>query len=388
VAPETAVIIVAAGSGTRLGADVPKAFVDVAGRTILERSLLSVLGMSEAAQIIVVAPGAQLGDAERIARAAAGVASSYLTVVEGGDTRQQSVAAGLAVLAPEVTVVLVHDSARSLTPASQFERVIASVRSTGAGVIPGLAVADTIKQVDWMGAVEATVDRSALVAVQTPQGFPRGQLVDAYAAAAQDYTDDAALFAASGHPVTVVDGDPLAFKITTPWDLARATSLVSVSTPTVRTGVGIDVHAFDPSAELWLGGLHWPNEPGLAGHSDGDAIAHAVCDALLSAAGLGDIGGQFGTADPRYANAHGAVFLEATLELLASAGFAIGNVAVQVIANRPKLAGRRTEIERHLSALLGAPVSVSATTTDGLGFAGRGEGLTAIATALVSASST
>ena len=385
MAPETAVIIVAAGSGTRLGAEVPKAFVDVAGRTILERSLLSVLGMTAPAQLIVVAPSAQLAEAERIASAAVGAASSYLTVVAGGDTRQQSVAAGLAVLAPEVSVVLVHDSARSLTPASQFERVIASVRSTGAGVIPGLAVADTIKQVDWTGAVETTVDRSALVAVQTPQGFPRGLLVDAYAGADQDYTDDAALFAASGHAVTVVDGDPLAFKITTPWDLARASSLASAPQPSVRTGVGIDVHAFDSSAELWLGGLHWPGEPGLAGHSDGDAIAHAVCDALLSAAGLGDIGGQFGTSDPRYANAHGDLFLAGTLELLSAAGIAIGNVAVQVIANRPKLAGRRIEIEQHLSALLGAPVSVSATTTDGLGFAGRGEGLTAIATALVRA---
>ena len=385
--PTTAVILVAAGSGTRLGADVPKAFVDVAGRTILERALRSVLGMAEPAQVIVVAPSELRAEAERIVRAALGEASIAVNVVAGGDTRQQSVAAGLAVLGDDVDVVLVHDAARSLTPPALFELVIAAVRASGAGVIPGLAVADTIKQIDWMGSVEKTVDRSALVAVQTPQGFPRGVLVAAYASADQDYTDDAALVAAHGTAVTVVDGDPLAFKITTPWDLARAQSLVAPeSAPAAlqwRTGVGIDVHAFDEEAPLWLGGLYWPGEPGLAGHSDGDAIAHAVCDALLSASGLGDIGGRFGTSDKQFENAHGEVFLTATVELVRGAGFEIGNVAVQLIANRPKLAARRAEIEVHLTALLGAPVSISATTADGLGFTGRGEGVTAIATALV-----
>ena len=386
--PTTAVILVAAGSGTRLGADVPKAFVDVAGRTILERALRSVLGMAQPAQLIVVAPSELLPEAGRIATAAVGAASSYVSVVAGGDTRQQSVAAGLAALGDDIDVVLVHDAARSLTPPALFELVIASVRSLGTGVIPGLAVADTIKQIDWMGSVEKTVDRSALVAVQTPQGFPRSVLVAAYASADQDYTDDAALVAAHGTSVTVVDGDPLAFKITTPWDLARAESLVQ-STPVAtqwRTGVGIDVHAFDDDAPLWLGGLYWPGEPGLAGHSDGDAIAHAVCDALLSASGLGDIGGRFGTSDKQFENAHGEVFLTATVELVRGAGFEIGNVAVQLIANRPKLAARRAEIEVHLTALLGAPVSISATTADGLGFTGRGEGVTAVATALVTVS--
>ena len=383
LAPGVAVIVVAAGSGTRLGATVPKAFVEVAGRTILERSLRSVLGMVEPAQVVVVAPHEQLAEAEGIARATFGGASDAVTVVAGGDTRQQSVAAGLAVLDDSVEVVLVHDSARSLTPSSQFETVVARVRETGSGVIPGLAVADTIKQVDWTGAVERTVERSALVAVQTPQGFPREMLVTSYLAADQDYTDDAALVASFGHGVSVVDGDPLAFKITTPWDLARAESLVVPAARGWCTGIGIDVHAFDDTAPLWLGGLEWPGQPGLAGHSDGDALAHAVCDALLSAAGLGDIGGRFGTDDPRFENAHGAVFLEATRDLVAAKGFTIGNVAVQLIGNRPKLAPRRTEVEEYLTALLGAPVSVSATTTDGLGFTGRGEGVTAIATALV-----
>jgi 2-C-methyl-D-erythritol 4-phosphate cytidylyltransferase/2-C-methyl-D-erythritol 2,4-cyclodiphosphate synthase len=148
-------------------------------------------------------------------------------------------------------------------------------------------------------------------------------------------------------------------------------------------GTGIDVHAFDESRPLWLGALYWPAEPGLAGHSDGDAVCHAICDALLSAAGLGDIGSRFGTADSRFVEAHGNVFIEETLEIVRGAGFTVGNVAVQVISNRPKVAPRRVELEAVLSELIGAPVSVSATTTDGLGFTGRGEGVTALATALL-----
>jgi 2-C-methyl-D-erythritol 4-phosphate cytidylyltransferase/2-C-methyl-D-erythritol 2,4-cyclodiphosphate synthase len=380
-----AIIVVAAGSGTRLGAAEPKAFVPVRGATILEHALFGVFSIADAAQVIVVAPAARLDVARELAERVAGAAVAHLTVVAGGDTRQQSVEAGLAVLEPGIEIVLVHDSARSFTPASQFESVIAAVRSTGGGIVPGLAVADTIKQLDWTGAVERTVDRSQLVAVQTPQGFPREGLLAAYAAANDDYTDDAAVFAAAGYAVTVVDGDPLAFKITTPWDLRRAEAIAAENAPQTvsRTGIGIDVHGFDAAAPLWLGGLHWPDEPGLAGHSDGDAVAHAVCDALLSAAGLGDIGGNFGTDDPRFAGAHGDVFLCATVKLVTSAGFSIDNVAVQIVGNRPKVAPRRALMEERMTALVGAPVSVSATTTDGLGFTGRGEGLTAIATALL-----
>jgi 2-C-methyl-D-erythritol 4-phosphate cytidylyltransferase/2-C-methyl-D-erythritol 2,4-cyclodiphosphate synthase len=379
-----AVIIVAAGSGTRLGAAEPKAFVAVGERSILEHALSTVFEIREPVQVVVVAPEGRLDEAGRIARDVAGAASGYLSVVTGGDTRQQSVSAGLAALGPEVEVVLVHDSARAFTPVEQFDAVIAAVRATGGGVIPGLAVADTIKQIDWTGAVERTVDRSQLVSVQTPQGFPRAELQAAYADATDDFTDDAALFALAGHRVTVIDGAALAFKITTPWDLRRAESLTRAAAPQrSRTGIGIDVHAYDDGSPLWLGGVYWPDEPGLAGHSDGDAVSHAICDALLSASGLGDIGGRFGTSDDRFANAHGEVFIRETVSLVTGAGFTIGNVAVQVVANRPKLAGRRIELESQLTLLVGAPVSVSATTSDGLGFTGKGEGLAAIATALL-----
>jgi 2-C-methyl-D-erythritol 4-phosphate cytidylyltransferase/2-C-methyl-D-erythritol 2,4-cyclodiphosphate synthase len=380
-----AVILVAAGSGSRLGAAEPKAFVPIAGRTILERALDGVFSMAEPAQVVVVAPSAMLDEARRQATAVAGAASSYLSVVAGGDTRQQSVSAGLAVIGDGVEVVLVHDSARAFTPPAQLDAVVAAVRSSGSGVVPGLPVADTIKQVDWLGTIERTVDRASLLAVQTPQGFPREQLVAAYAGATDEHTDDAALFAAAGHTVTTIDGDPLAFKITTPWDLRRAESLVAepVAGTDYRTGVGIDVHAYDDESPLWLGGLYWPDQAGLAGHSDGDAISHAICDALLSAAGLGDIGGRFGVSEERFRNAHGEVFIAETVSLVTGSGFEIGNVAVQVIAAHPKLSSRRVELETHLSRMVGAPVSVSATTSDGLGFTGRAEGLTAIATALL-----
>ena len=380
-----AVILVAAGSGSRLGAAEPKAFVPIAGRTILERALDGVFSMAEPAQVVVVAPSAMLDEARRQATAVAGAASSYLSVVAGGDTRQQSVSAGLAVIGDGVEVVLVHDSARAFTPPAQLDAVVAAVRSSGSGVVPGLPVADTIKQVDWLGTIERTVDRASLLAVQTPQGFPREQLVAAYAGATDEHTDDAALFAAAGHAVTTIDGDPLAFKITTPWDLRRAESLVAepVAGTDYRTGVGIDVHAYDDESPLWLGGLYWPDQAGLAGHSDGDAISHAICDALLSAAGLGDIGGRFGVSEERFRNAHGEVFIAETVSLVTGSGFEIGNVAVQVIAAHPKLSSRRVELETHLSRMVGAPVSVSATTSDGLGFTGRAEGLTAIATALL-----
>ena len=152
----------------------------------------------------------------------------------------------------------------------------------------------------------------------------------------------------------------------------------------MRTGIGLDVHAYDDGSPLWLGGLYWPDEPGLAGHSDGDAIIHAICDALLSAAGLGDLGARFGTDDERFEDAASELFLHETLSLVVGAGFAVVNVAVQVVANRPKISVRRDEIEARLGDLVGAPVSVSATTTDGLGFTGRGEGVSALATALLS----
>ena len=199
---------------------------------------------------------------------------------------------------------------------------------------------------------------------------------------------------AAGHEVFTVPGDALAFKITTPADLERARAALTPIAPAAapldrpptlpRIGVGTDVHAFGGDGPLWLAGLEWPGEPALKGHSDGDAVAHAIVDALLAAAGLGDIGRHFGVDQPEYAGAHAEAFLTRTQALLGRRD-GHGNVSVQVQANRPRFAARRAEAEALLSAAVGAPVSVSATTTDGLGFTGAGEGVAAYAVALITA---
>jgi 2-C-methyl-D-erythritol 4-phosphate cytidylyltransferase/2-C-methyl-D-erythritol 2,4-cyclodiphosphate synthase len=397
--PHTAIIVVAAGSGTRLDGGAPKAFVGIDARSILRHALDGVFAAAPA-QVIVVAPTGFEGDAETELQEAAGTRSDLGRVVTGGRTRQESVAAGLAALWGDVRTVLVHDAARALTPPELIDAVAAAV-TREAGVIPALPVVDTLKKVDGE-AVAAPVDRSELAAAQTPQGFPRGPLEAAYAAALAsgiEYTDDAALFAAAGHPVRHIPGAARAFKITTPDDLERARHLLA-SAPSASpaktpvqpapragiplVGVGTDVHAFGGEGELWLGGLAWPGEPALSGHSDGDAVAHAIVDALLGAAGLGDIGEHFGTAHPEYAGAHADVFLRRTRDLLSAAGFEIGNVSAQFQSNRPRFSSRRAEAEQVLSrALGGAPVTVTATTTDGLGFPGRGEGISVTAVALV-----
>jgi 2-C-methyl-D-erythritol 4-phosphate cytidylyltransferase/2-C-methyl-D-erythritol 2,4-cyclodiphosphate synthase len=386
IKPRVAVIVVGAGSGTRLGLNVPKAFVSLAGRPNLSRALESVFAMKESVQVIVTVPSSFAGVAKELISAVPGRNDRESTVILGGSTRQESVAAALAVLEPSVEVVLVHDAARPLTPSAIFDSVVAHVRSSGAGVVPGLPVTDTIKRTDGYGLIVETVDRSILAAVQTPQGFPRTQLVAAHAAAHEEFTDDAALVAAAGYPVSVIEGDHLAFKITTAWELHRAEQLfMTPAGSDIRVGTGTDVHAYDETKPLWLAGMHWPDEVGLRGHSDGDVVSHAMCDALLSAANLGDLGSVFGTSDPKFAAAHGDVFLRETLHLIRDAGFDVVNIAVQIIGNHPIISRRRGEAEKLLTGIVGATVSVAGTTTDALGFTGRGEGMAAIATALVHA---
>ncbi len=382
--PTVAVILLAAGEGLRLGRGEPKAFVHLAGRPILAHALESLAGMRIHPQIVLAVPASHRAIARELMRGVAGLDAERATIVVGGASRQESVRIALDRLQPSIATVLVHDAARPMTPAVIFDSVAAEVERTGEGVITGLAVSDTVKRIDADDRVVETLDRTQLTAVQTPQGFPRAWLEEGHRRATGDRTDDAALVSDAGYPVRVIAGDQLASKITTAWELRRTEEMLQRDpASSIRVGTGADVHAFSDDAELWLAGLHWPGEVGLAGHSDGDVVAHAICDAMLSAVRLGDVGEVFGTADARFAGAHGDVFLSETLRRVRELGYELVNVSVQVVGERPRIASRRREAEAHLSAVLGASVSVAGTTSDALGFTGRGEGVAAIATALV-----
>ncbi|MEY4494654.1 MAG: hypothetical protein RL570_769 [Actinomycetota bacterium] len=388
---DLAVVVVAAGLGTRLGADKPKAFVTLAEKTLIEHALENIAGVPALEQVIIAVPAGHEAQTAELADVALAGTSVRFDVVVGGDTRQQSISIALGVIDPEVKVVLVHDAARALAPASLFTRVASEVRRSGLGAVPVMKIADTVKRVEAdvvrKTVVLETVDRESLRAAQTPQGFPVEKLLDAYAAADAEHTDDASLAQAYGIKIIAVEGDERAFKITTADDLAAAELrfVGADGNDNLRTGIGTDVHRFteDSAKPLFLGTVIWPGERGLDGHSDGDAVSHAIVDALLSAAGLGDIGSNFGVDRPEFAGANGRVFIEATLALLKQHGFSVRNVAVQIIGNRPKVSPMRAEVEKVLTEIVGAPVTLGATTTDGLGFLGNSEGVAAVATALI-----
>ena len=375
-----AVVLVAAGRGERLDAGKPKALVHIAGLTLLEHAIARVVGTEGLVQLVITAtPGFE---SEFIELASPHVPEEIeLSVVSGGETRQESIAKALAQVTQAAEVILVHDAARAFTPTEVFDRVVDEVIASGCGVVPVIAVHDTVKRASGNEVLE-TVDRSELRAAQTPQGFPAQLLRDAYAKLTNEHTDDAALVQAFGARVVSVPGDRMGMKVTTRDDLILASHLIGGEQ---RTGIGTDTHRFsdDTAKPLFLGTIEWPGERGLDGHSDGDALSHAIVDALLSAAGLGDIGSNFGVDRLEFAGANGQVFLAATVDKLRTAGFAVINVSAQIIGNRPKVAPMREKVEQTLTALIQAPVTISATTTDGLGFLGNTEGVAVVASALI-----
>ncbi|MGA0852501.1 MAG: 2-C-methyl-D-erythritol 4-phosphate cytidylyltransferase [Candidatus Nanopelagicaceae bacterium] len=374
--PKSAAIIAGAGMGHRLGADIPKALIQIQGITLLERAFTSLSKVVD--EIIITAPAGY----EEQFKALVGQSA---TVITGGVLRSDSIRVALKALSPSVESVLIHDAARALASSSLAARVLGEVQSGLSAVIPVLKVIDTIKEIDRDGFVRATPDRSSLVAAQTPQGFNR-QVLERAHSASDDATDDAALVEAIGVKVKTIEGEISAFKITTKEDIGQALLLLSPSNRNFKVGMGVDAHAFssDQDRKLWLAGLLWPDQIGVDGYSDGDVAAHAICDALFSAAGLGDLGSNFGVDDPKYQGASGETLLKEALKKITSAGYEIGNVSVQIVCNRPKIGPRRAEaIQALAKALGGAKVSVSATSTDGLGFTGQGLGISALATALL-----
>jgi len=385
------VIVVAAGSGERLGSASPKAFVTLAGKTLLEHSLQPLLGLDRPLHVVVVAPEGWLNPAHTLADSVltTGVSAARISVavVAGGATRTESVRRGLAAVDAGNDYVLIHDAARALTPTEVFQRVIDALEAGHQGVIPVLPVVDTIVPVDPDTSVTAPAHpREELGAVQTPQGFHTASLKAAYEQFVGDATDDAAVLRAAGHDVVAVSGHRESVKVTYPEDLRNLERVVGgdrAPVGGVMVGTGVDVHQFDPSKPLVLGGMGFPGVAGLAGHSDGDVIVHAITDALLAAASLGDLGTHFGVNRPEYEGVASTALLTHALGLLRDAGVTPTSVSVQYIANHPKIGPVRKEMCEALSVLVGAPVHVAGTTTDGLGLTGRGEGAAAIATALV-----
>jgi 2-C-methyl-D-erythritol 4-phosphate cytidylyltransferase/2-C-methyl-D-erythritol 2,4-cyclodiphosphate synthase len=374
--PKSAAIIAGAGMGHRLGAEIPKALIQIQGITLLERAFISLSKVVD--EIVITAPAGY----EEQFKAIVGQSAE---VVTGGVLRSDSIRVALKALSPSVESVLIHDAARALASSALAAKVLDELRSGQSAVIPVLKVIDTIKEIDRDGFVRATPDRSSLVAAQTPQGFNR-QVLERAHSASDDATDDAALVEAIGVKVKTIEGEASAFKITTKEDIGQALLLLSPIDRNFKVGLGVDAHAFssDQDRKLWLAGLLWPEQIGVDGYSDGDVAAHAICDALFSAAGLGDLGSNFGVDDSKYQGASGEMLLKEAFSKITSAGYEIGNISVQIVCNKPKIGPRRAEAIKALSkALGGAEVSVSATSTDGLGFTGQGLGISALATALL-----
>jgi 2-C-methyl-D-erythritol 4-phosphate cytidylyltransferase/2-C-methyl-D-erythritol 2,4-cyclodiphosphate synthase len=386
-----AALIVAAGRGVRAGGDVPKQYRDIAGVPVLRRTLAAFLDYPGIARVqAVIHP-----DDAALYRAAAEKHARLADAVPGGATRQGSVHAGLEALAKAASngdapdIVLIHDAARPFLTRALIDRAVAAAASSGAA-IPGVAVADTVKAVNDAKVVTETLDRGRLRLVQTPQAFVFDKILAAHRAAAakglDSFTDDAALAEWAGHRVAVFEGEPGNIKMTTAEDFRRAEMLTLAERGDVRTGSGFDVHAFAEGDHVMLGGVRIPHSCGVTGHSDADVVLHALVDAILGALADGDIGFHFPPSDPQWKGASSDQFLAFACERVRARGGVIAHLDATVVCEAPRVSPHRDAMRRRIAEIAGVAesrVAVKATTSEKLGFTGRGEGIVAMATATV-----
>lgn len=369
--PSFAAVVVAAGQGLRAGQAVPKQFAVWRGKPVVRHSVEALLAAGAHPVVVVIPAGAEM-----LAKDA--LDGLPVRCVIGGDTRQQSVRNGLEAVADRDRV-LIHDAARPVLPAAVIERLLAALEAHP-GAIPVLPVVDSLA-IDAGGTMAGSADREALRRVQTPQAFRTAAILAAHRAWSGEPNagDDAQVLHAYDGSVALVPGDEALAKLTFAGDFAA-------DLPAVRTGTGFDVHRLAPGEELWLCGVRIAHDRGLAGHSDADVGIHALVDALLGAVGAGDIGQHFPPSDPQWRGAPSACFLAHAVALVAQAGYRIGNLDITLICEAPKIGPHREAMRTRLAALAGVDagaVNVKATTTEALGFAGRGEGIAAQAVATV-----
>lgn len=375
-----AALIVAAGRGSRAGPGAPKQYRQLAGEPVLRRTLGVFAAHPLVSSVMAVI---HEGDREAYGLASADM-PKLLPPCIGGATRQASVRAGLERLAATPPdYVLIHDGARPLVSARLVADCISALAER-AGALAALAVTDTIRRATAEGLAGETIDRAGLWRAQTPQAFRFGAILDAHRrASSDDYTDDVAVAAAAGLDVAMVEGDEDNIKITSAEDLKRAERII-LRGGDVRTGTGFDVHRFGPGDHVWLCGVKVPHAFGLVGHSDADAGLHAITDAILGAIGAGDIGQHFPPSDPKWKGAPSDIFLAHAAALAREAGARISNVDLTLICEQPKIGPHVIAMRKRIADILSldmARVSVKATTTEGLGFTGRGEGIAAQALA-------
>lgn len=380
--PGTYAIVAAAGRGSRFGGPMPKQYRMLAGRPVLRHALEALLrGGGFAGVVVAIHPD----DRGLYEAAAAGL--PLLPVVEGGAERQDSVLAALESLAPlDPEAVLVHDGVRPLLEPDVTERVLAAL-SSAEGAIAALPVTDSVKRAGNAGEITATLHRAGLWSAQTPQGFRFGPFLAAHRLhRGEALSDDAAVAERAGLRVRLVMGSPDNLKITTEDDLARAERLIALRCADIRAGFGFDVHRFGPGDHVMLCGVRVPHDHGLIGHSDADVGLHALTDAVLGAIGAGDIGTHFPPSDPRWHDAESGQFLRYAVELVRARGGLLRNLDVTLVCEAPRIDPHRAAMTERIAGLAGlAPerVSVKATTSEGLGFTGRGEGIAAQAVATI-----